>query len=402
MTASPPRRGRSALGVLFLVVFIDLLGFGMVIPIQGLYARTFGVSVAVTGLLSAGYSAMQFFFAPIWGRLSDRHGRRPMLLASIGMTSLAFLAYGLAPSFGWLLVSRLFAGAATANLAIARAYVADVTSEDDRAGGMALIGIAFGLGFILGPAMGGILSTKFSLAAPGLAAAALAAVNLVAAWFILPEPATHHQVERRTSVRELFQQLGKPGISTLLLVTFLSIVAFSALENTFAFLAADVYDIHEHDVPYVFVYIGLLAVLVQGGLVRPLVKRFGERGLLVTGLAIQAVTIALLPFARSTAGLLVVLAPMALGNGLTQPALSALLSKLARRGDQGGTLGLGESASALGRIAGPVTGTGTYALSHAFPYLAGGALMAVAAAVALTIKPAPGDLPAGGPRTEER
>jgi predicted MFS family arabinose efflux permease len=374
----------------------------MVIPIQGLYARTFGVSVAVTGLLSAGYSAMQFFFAPIWGRLSDRHGRRPMLLASIGMTSLAFLAYGLAPSFAWLLVSRLFAGAATANLAIARAYVADVTSEDDRAGGMALIGIAFGLGFILGPAMGGILSTKFSLAAPGLAAAALAAVNLVAAWFILPEPATHAATERRTSLGELLGELGKPGIANLLLVTFLSILAFSALENTFAFLAADVYDIHEHDVPYVFVYIGLLAVLVQGGLVRPLVKRFGERGLLVTGLVIQAVTIALLPFARSTAGLLVVLAPMALGNGLTQPALSALLSKLARRGEQGGTLGLGESASALGRIAGPVTGTGTYALSHAFPYLAGGALMAVAAAVALTIKPASGELPAGGPRIEER
>jgi len=395
-------RGRSALGVLFLVVFIDLLGFGMVIPIQGLYARTFGVSVAVTGFLSAGYSAMQFLFAPIWGRLSDRYGRRPMLLGSIAMTSVAFLAYGLAPSFAWLLVSRLFAGAATANLAIARAYVADVTSHEDRAGGMAIIGIAFGLGFILGPAMGGLLSTHWSLAAPGLAAAALAAVNLVAAWFILPEPATHATVERRAPFGALFKELAKPGIANLLLVTFLSILSFSALENTFAFLAADLFDIHEHDVPYVFVYIGVLAVLVQGGLVRPLVKRFGERGLLITGLAMQAVTIALLPYARTTGGLLAVLAPMSVGNGLTQPALSALISKLARREDQGGTLGMGESASALGRIAGPLLGTTTYALSHAFPYLAGGALMAIAAAVAVTIRPAPGAPAADAPRTEER
>ena len=402
MKAPTPARGRSALGVLFLVVFIDLLGFGMVIPIQGLYARTFGVSVAVTGFLSAGYSAMQFFFAPIWGRLSDRYGRRPMLLGSIAMTSVAFLAYGLAPSFAWLLVSRLFAGAATANLAIARAYVADVTSSDDRAGGMAIIGIAFGLGFILGPAMGGLLSTHYSLAAPGLAAAALAAVNLVAAWFILPEPATHASVERRAPFSALLQELGKPGIANLLVVTFLSILAFSALENTFAFLAADVFDIHEHDVPYVFVYIGVLAVLVQGGLVRPLVKRFGERGLLVTGLAVQAVTIALLPYALATGVLLAVLAPMSFGNGITQPALSALISKLARREDQGGTLGMGESASALGRIAGPLLGTTTYALSNAFPYLAGGALMAIAAAVAASLRPASGAVASGGPRTEER
>jgi MFS family permease len=209
-------------------------------------------------------------------------------------------------------------------------------------------------------------------------------------------------VERRAPFGALFKELGKPGIANLLFVTFLSILAFSALENTFAFLAADVFDIHEHDVPYVFVYIGVLAVLVQGGLLRPLVRRFGERGLLITGLALQAVTIALLPFAGTTGGLLAVLAPMSFGNGITQPALSALISKLARREDQGGTLGMGESASALGRIAGPLLGTTTYALSHAFPYLAGGALMAIAAAVAVSLRPATGAAPAASPRTEER
>jgi predicted MFS family arabinose efflux permease len=394
VTRLPPARGRTALGVLFLVVFVDLLGFGMVIPTMPLYARHFGVSEAVTGLLSAGYSAMQLIFAPIWGRLSDRYGRRPMLLGSIAMTAVGFLGYALAPTFEWLLVSRLFAGAATANLAIARAYVADVTPPEERAGGMAIIGISFGLGFILGPAMGGLLSTHYSLAAPGYAAAALATLNLVAAWFILREPESHARANHRPRFAALFEELGRPGIRGLLLVSFLSILAFSALENTFAFLAADAFGIHDHDVPYVFVYIGVLAVVVQGGLVRPLAKRYGERKLLIVGLALQAATFVVLPFAATTTGLLVVLAPMSLGSGLTQPTLSALLSKLARKEDQGGTMGLGESASALGRIIGPISGTASYALAAAFPYVAGGLLMAIAAVVATTLRPAPDPGPA--------
>ena len=181
---------RPALAILFVIVFVDLLGFGMVIPVMALYAQELGASVASTGLLSTGYSLMQFVFAPIWGRLSDRIGRRPVLLASIFMTAAAFLVYGLAGSFVVLLASRLFAGAATANIAIARAYVADVTAPQDRARGMGLIGAAFGLGFVLGPVAGGVLS-HVSLAAPGLAAAALAALNGLAALLILPEPEKH-------------------------------------------------------------------------------------------------------------------------------------------------------------------------------------------------------------------
>lgn len=389
VTRLTPARGRSALGVLFLVVFVDLLGFGMVIPTMPLYARHFGVSEAITGLLSAGYSAMQLVFAPIWGRLSDRYGRRPMLLGSIAMTAVGFLGYALAPSFEWLLISRLFAGAATANLAIARAYVADVTPPEERAGGMAIIGISFGLGFILGPAMGGILTARYSLAAPGYAAAALATVNLVAAWFILREPESHARAAHRPRFAALFEELKRPGIRGVLLVSFLSILAFSALENTFAFLAADAFGVHDHDVPYLFVYIGVLAVLVQGGLIRPLVRRFGERRLLIAGLSMQAVTFLALPFAGSITGMLVVLAPMSLGSGLTQPTLSAILSKLAKKEDQGGTMGLGESASALGRIIGPISGTATYALAVAFPYVTGGILMAIAAVVATTLRAAP-------------
>jgi len=381
-------KNRSALAILFVIVFIDLLGFGMVIPVMPLYAERLGASEAWTGLLSAGYSAMQFVFAPIWGRLSDRIGRRPMLLASIAMTAIAFAIYGLADSFPMLLVSRLFAGAATANIAIARAFVADVTAPADRARGMGIIGAAFGLGFVLGPAIGGLLSNH-SLALPGLAAAGLAAVNGVAAWFILPEPEHRFSVDRRPRFAAMREELARPGIRRVIGIYFITVLAFSAMEATYAFLARQRYGLAESSVGYVFAYIGVLLVIVQGGLVGRLSRRFGEKPLLVAGLVLQAVALASLPFAYGLPGLLAATAPLAVGAGLTQPALSALLSRFARAQDQGGTLGIGESAAAFGRIIGPEAGTWTFGQwSIAFPYVGGAALMALAAAVGVTVQPA--------------
>jgi DHA1 family tetracycline resistance protein-like MFS transporter len=373
------------LGILLLVVFVDLLGFGMVIPVMPRYAAELGAPTAWIGLLLTGYSAMQFVFAPIWGRLSDRLGRRPVLLASIGMTAVGFVAYSLAPSFGWLLASRLFAGAATANLAIARAYVADVTTAENRAKGMGLIGASFGLGFILGPAIASWLS-HYSLAAPGYAAAGLSLVNLLAAWFILPEPANRVAAAHRPRFAALSGELRHPGIRRLLLTSFIAILAFASLEATFSLFAMDVFRLDQTHVGYVFAYIGVLAVVMQGGLIGPLTRRFGEARLLVVGLALQAVTFVALPYAGSVVGMLAVLAPMSIGSGLTSPSLSSMLSRMARKDDQGGTLGIGESASAMGRIIGPEAGTFTYShLSFAFPYVAGGVLMALAALVAVTL-----------------
>ena len=377
------------LGILFIVVFVDLLGFGMVIPVMPRYAEELGAPTAWIGLLLTGYSAMQFVFAPIWGRLSDRVGRRPVLLGSIAMTAVGFVAYSLAPSFGWLLASRLFAGAATANLAIARAYVADVTTPETRAKGMGMIGASFGLGFILGPALASWLS-HYSLAAPGYAAAALASLNGVAAFFILPEPAIRTKAAQRPRLEALAKELERPGIRRLLLTSALSILAFSALEATFSLYAKDRLGLDQQHVGYVFAYIGVLAVVIQGGLIGPLTRRFGEAKLLAVGLALQAISFLAVPFVGSTGPLLLVLAPMSIGSGLTQPSLSALLSRMAKREDQGGTLGIGESASALGRIIGPEAGTFSYDhVSHSSPYLAGGVLMAVATAVSLTLRRAP-------------
>ena len=388
------------LGILLLVVFVDLLGFGMVIPVMPRYAAELGAPTAWIGLLLTGYSAMQFVFAPIWGRLSDRLGRRPVLLVSIGMTAVGFVAYSLAPSFGWLLASRLFAGAATANLAIARAYVADVTTPENRARGMGLIGASFGLGFILGPALASWLS-HYSLAAPGYAAAGLSLVNLVAAWLILPEPANRVAAAHRPRFAALSGELRHPGIRRLLLTSFIAILAFAALEATFSLFAMDVFQLDQAHVGYVFAYIGVLAVVMQGGLIGPLTRRFGEARLLVVGLGLQAVTFVALPYAGSVGGMLAVLAPMSIGSGLTSPSISAMLSRMARKDDQGGTLGIGESASAMGRIIGPEAGTFTYShVSFAFPYVAGGVLMALAALVAATLLAARVD--DSGPATPAR
>lgn len=385
---------RPALAILFVIVFIDLLGFGMVIPVMPLYARQLGASEAWTGLLSTGYSLMQFVFAPIWGRLSDRVGRRPVLLVSIFMTAAAFLVYGLAGSFAVLLASRLFAGAATANIAIARAYVADVTSPQDRARGMGLIGAAFGLGFVLGPVTGSALS-HVSLAAPGLAAAGLAALNGLAGLIVLPEPAQHtlRAAAARSRFTAFFLEMGLPGIRRVVLVYFITVLAFSAMEATYAFLVTQRYGIDREHVGYLFGYIGVLVVVVQGGLIGRLTRRFGEVNLLVAGTVLQAVGLAAMPFAFSTVGLWLATAPLAIGSGLSQPSLSSLLSRLARADEQGGTLGMGESAAAFGRILGPEAGTWTFGRwSQAFPYVAGGALMVVAAGIGSTLRRTAGDV----------
>jgi len=382
---------RRALSILLLVVFIDLLGFGMVIPVMPRYAEELGAPKDWIGLLLAGYSAMQFLFAPIWGRLSDRVGRRPVLLASIAMTAVGFVGYAVAPSWGWLLAARLFAGAATANLAIARAYVADVTTPETRAKGMGMIGASFGVGFILGPAIASWLS-HYSLSAPGWAAAGLSFFNLVAAFFILPEPESRKAAAQRPRFAAVAEELKRPAIRRLLLTSLISITAFAALETTFSLYANDVFHLDQRHVGFVFAYIGVIAVVVQGGLIGRLSRRYGEQKLLVVGLALQGITMLVLPLAGSLPALLAVLAPMSVGQALTNPSLSALLSRMAKKDDQGGTMGIGESASALGRIIGPESGTFSYVhVSTAAPYVGGGLFMLVATAVAVTLRKAQPD-----------
>ncbi len=377
---------RRSLAILFVIVFVDLLGFGMVIPVMALYAERLGTPDSQIGWLMTGYSFMQFVFTPIWGRLSDRYGRRPLLLLSIAMTAVGFVGYAVAPDFRWLLGSRLFAGAATANIAIAQAYIADVTPPEGRARGMGLIGAAFGLGFVLGPALGGLLSS-WSLAAPGYAAALLAAVNGVAAFFVLPEPRAHVLSARRARFMAVLDELRRPGIRRLILIYLLAILAFSGMEATFALIAAHRYALDQRHVSYVFAFIGVVVTIVQGGLIGPLTRRFGEQPLLVAGLVLQAVGLVAIPYAGHMAGLLGACLPLAFGSGLSTPALSSLLSRTAREEDQGGTLGIGQSAAALGRIAGPISATSAYDhLWFGAPYLGGAVIMLLTAAIGSTLR----------------
>ena len=379
-------KSRRSLAILFVIVFVDLLGFGMVIPVMALYAERLGAPDSQIGWLMTGYSFMQFVFTPIWGRLSDRLGRRPLLLISIAMTAVGFLGYALAPDFRWLLASRLFAGAATANIAIAQAYIADVTPPEGRARGMGLIGAAFGLGFVLGPAIGGLLSSV-SLAAPGYAAAGLAAANGVAAFFVLPEPRARVSSSHRPRFMAVLDELRRPGIRRLILIYLFAILAFSGMEATFALIAAHRYGLDQRHVSYVFAFIGVVVTVVQGGLIGPLTRQFGEQRLLVAGLLLQAVGLVAVPYAGNMVGLLGACLPLAFGSGLSTPALSALLSRSAREDDQGGTLGIGQSAAALGRIAGPISATNAYEhLWFAAPYLGGAAFMLLTAAIGSTLR----------------
>jgi MFS family permease len=395
----------------------------MVIPVMALYAEKLGAPEDQIGWLMTGYSLMQFVFTPVWGRLSDHFGRRPLLLVSIGMTAVGFLGYALAPNFGWLVASRVFAGAATANIAIAQAYIADVTPPEGRAKGMGLIGAAFGLGFVLGPAMGGFFST-ISLSAPGYAAALLAAANGVAAFFVLPEPKERTVGTRRAHLPALWEELRRPGIRRLVLVFFLSVLAFSAMEATFALIAAHRYALGAQHVFVVFGFIGVVVVVVQGGLIGPLTRRYGEKALLVAGLLLQAVGLVAIvyaaplgaplvalvggwirgvpslspewlvrfgaaPYASGLLGLLVACVPLSVGSGLSSPAISSLLSRSARDEDQGGTLGIGQSAAALGRIAGPISATSAYHALWMAPYLGGAAILLLCAAIGSTLRRPP-------------
>jgi predicted MFS family arabinose efflux permease len=305
------------------------------------------------------------------------------------MTAMGFLGYAVAPSFGWLLASRLFAGAATANIAIAQAYIADVTPPEGRARGMGIIGAAFGLGFVLGPFLGGVLS-GISVAAPGYVAAGLAAVNGVAAFVILPEPAQRVAAAHRASLRDLGGELTRPGIRRLVAVFFLSVLAFSAMEATFALLAEHRYGLGQRQVGWLFAFIGVMVAGVQGGLIGPLTKRFGEARLLVTGLLLQAVGFVALPYGPGIVGLGAACVPLAIGSGLANPSLSSLLSRRAKLEDQGGTLGIGQSAAALGRIVGPISATNAYDhVWFAAPYLGGAVLLLLTAALGATLRRSP-------------
>jgi MFS transporter, DHA1 family, tetracycline resistance protein len=384
----PRGLGRSSLGILFVTVFIDLVGFGIVIPLLPLYAEQFGAGAVTVTVLVAVYSLMQFLFAPWWGQLSDRIGRRPVLLIGLFGSAASYLLFGLAESLTTLFIARMLAGVAGANVGVAQAYVADVTLPADRARGMGLIGAAFGLGFIFGPVIGGLLA-PYGAGTPFLAAAGLAFVNGLLALRVLPESKPHGSAPGiiQAGIRARWNaliQLGRGSrlVWSLFAAFLLLTLAFAALEATMSIWAARRWEFTPSQVAYLFAYLGVLVTLVQGGLVGYVARRYGERRSVTFGMGFFAAGLAGVALAPTVATLAVALALIALGQGLAGPSLSALISRAAPPQDQGRILGISQSLSALGRVIGPVWGGFAFSrLGIGAPYLSGAVIVLLAIAV---------------------
>jgi DHA1 family tetracycline resistance protein-like MFS transporter len=405
MTAAAPpsvegKGLRSAsLSTLFLTVFLDLLGFGLVIPFLPGIARRLGAGDFMATMPGAVFSIMQFLFIPIWGRLSDRVGRRPVLLWSIAASAIGMAMLGLAPSLIWLFVARIWSGIATANIAVAQAYIADVTTPERRARGMAIVGISFGLGFIFGPFIGGELSRFHPFGREGmlppLVAAGLSTINLLMAFRTLPEslpPERRGKSLRRASPIDLAgfrAAISVPGIGVAVAINFMLFLWFSGMEQTFRLFTADGFGMSDAGTGRVFGLVGIVSALVQGGLVSRMVPRFGEARLIQGGLGIQAVAFALLGLSplfgpAGKVALLVAAGLIALGSGLCSPTLPAFASRRASATTQGVTLGTLQSASALSRALGPIVGGALYAaIDPRAPYLVGAVGLALAAVLAI-------------------
>jgi multidrug resistance protein len=383
--ASPDNRRQ--LGVLFLTVFVDLLGFGIVIPLLPLYAKSFAAKPDTVGMLLASYSAAQFVFAPVWGALSDRIGRRPVLMVSIFGSLVAYVLYANAHSLTTLFLARSFAGLCGANLSTAQAYIADVTTAKDRAKGMALIGAAFGIGFVLGPAIAGVVSKHFGVRAPFWVAGVIALANFLSAALFLPEPArvVARQAVRRSRLVALGDAFRVPQLGPLLVLFFLFTFAFANLEGTFAlWLAEPPFRYHEAGVGYVFTYIGVIATVIQGAATGRLANRFGEPKLIVAGTCLLSLGMFLLPTATSLPLLLLVILPITTGHSVSNPANTALISRLSPADRQGEILGVAQSISSLGRILGPWFGGAAFRhYGKNAPYWAGGLVMACAFVLAI-------------------
>jgi len=376
--------------ILFLIVFIDLVGFGIVIPLLPFYGEHFQADPFTVSLIMASYSLGQFIAAPFWGRLSDSIGRRPVLILSLLGAVLSYVWLGFATTLWMLFAARLVGGLMAGNISTAFAYIADVTTVENRAKGMGLIGAAFGLGFIAGPAIGGILAGPDPLTAdfqtPAFVAAGLSFAALVLTVVRLkeslppeararkvPGPRPGRWVQMRATVK-------RPGIGLLVVISFLATFVFAGMETTFAMWSRRQFDWGPEQNGYLFAFIGVIAALLQGGLVGRLAKRFGEGNLIVQGALALAIGMAMIPFSTSVEFLLLAMVVVAYGFSVINPALNSLISLRTSSSEQGTVMGVTRSATTMARIVGPAWAGMLFAqLGKEWPYWAGMAVMVLVA-----------------------
>lgn len=380
----------------FLIVLIDLIGFGIIIPLLPFYAEHFQAEPDTVALLMATYSGAQFLAAPFWGRLSDRIGRRPVLMISMAGAAICYVWLGFSDTLWMLFASRAVGGFMAGNIAAAFAYMADITTPENRAKGMGAVGAAFGLGFILGPAIGGVLAgpdvATADYLSPALAAAALSAIAFVLTLTVLKESlspeirASNSALPRKARSRQFVEALEKPNLGLLLALSFLAVFVFAGMEATFAMWSERQFGWGPQQNGYLFAFVGLIAAAIQGGLVGRLAERFGEPRLVGVGSVLLAAGLFALPASSTIPVLLVSMVVLAAGFALMSPSLNSLISLQVGPTEQGGIMGVSRSVTTLARVVGPAWAGFLFAqFGRDWPYLAGGLVMIAVIALSVTV-----------------
>lgn len=380
------------MSIIFVTVLVDLLGFGMIIPLISIYGQHLGASATELAVLGSVFSVMQLIFGPVWGRLSDRFGRRPILLISLLGSTLSYAGFAMAQSYLFLLATRAFAGVFAANISTAQAYMADITKAEDRAKGMGLIGAAFGIGFMLGPPLGGITAYHYGVSSPGWIAAAICGLNLIAAFFRLKESLPKHLRERSETASEkvAVKEVKSEKLKSLIWIFFFVTFAFSMMEQTLSLLIKFRLEVETTDamrkMGFVLMFSSFIGAMIQGRAIKPMVKRWGEYSLLLYGLLFCSVGYLLIPFAGQYAHFYIVMLPLTIGSSIVNPSLSALISKSASDRVQGATFGITQSAGAAARAAGPFVGLLAFHWVTHLPYLLAAGIAVLMAGLALKVK----------------
>ena len=376
--------GSARLGVLFSVILVDLIGFGIVVPILPFWAERFGANGMMLGLLLASHAAMQFLFSPVWGKLSDRIGRRPVMLVTIAGTGLALFFLGMADSFPQIFAARLLSGIFGSNISVATAYLTDVTDEADRTRWMGMIGACFAVGFTLGPPIGGLLA-RIDHGTPMLFAAGLSALNFVWAVAALREPERLAERPVGTMTSRL-DVLRNPAIARICFVYFLFSVAVTQLETTFALLMAHRFGADELGVGLIMLAMAIVMGGIQGGAMKRLAARYKERRLILVGLGLMALSFVAVPVPHAIAFLMLPLVVAATGRGLAQPPMMSLVSQTGDAGSRGIVMGVFQSCASAARVVGPLLAGPLYDLDQSFPYWLAAGLAALAALTAIRIQ----------------
>lgn len=375
--------------IIFITVFIDLIGFGIIIPLSPYLARNFGADALQVGLLMSIYSLMQFLFAPLWGQLSDNHGRRPIILLSLFGAAASHLLFAFGGSLWVLFLARGLAGLFGANISTAMAYIADITEEKDRSKGMGMIGAAFGLGFMMGPFLGGISGDlglmlgnlpPFGESFPAVVAAAICFLNFLAAIKFLPESrsikpdSTYKQ--RKPRFQLLLKHMTKPVVGRLIFIFFLSTFGMAHMEASLFLYVQDVFAWNMTKASMGFAYVGLIMVFTQGYLIRKFLPKYGERRLMLVGLLLGGVGLSGIAFSEQVWQLAIFTTFLGFGVGMSNPSITGSISLLTSKDEQGGVMGVNQSLSAVARIIGPAIGGWFYRdVSMGSPFLVAGGLL---------------------------